>query len=605
MRFAGCLRWKAAPASRPLSTPRALLGAGTVDCTPAASARTSLAAWWPTTDARRRGVSAAGASVLFAGYLRDVPPPHEDEAAYVLDRYRADDWRWLRAANGVFAFAVVDEDADRCVLGVDRLGIRPLFYRRDARGVTFAGTLAGVLAGTGPHEPDDDTLQELMVLGFPLSARSVIRGVERVPPGTVLDIRGAVPTVTQYWSLAEVSERRESSPLEVVLDESRQRLRHALSRLLGRSTPATLCLLSSGYDSRRLLLEARALGAPLDVATSVWPYQGRPGTTIEPAVTRALCERLGLSRRLVALPGEGGVEPRRARAVRDALLDFQVFGRHHTWSIPLVAAIPPSTQRANLDGIAGDTFLNNPFYSLPRALWGRWRPDADVLDAIAPERAQADAPWRGRLSCSLSARLEAALTALPEGPRRLSFFYLLGRTRAMVALLPFGLLDLRVESFCPYLDHDVMDHALSLDPVLTGERRLQRLALDRHFPAFADIPSSHSPVAEVPRAYLHARRFRDPDHPGRLTVPDVARLVHGAVVGGPRPGHRDVAFAVLSALGLGELGGGWREPWIRDVLQAGRGLHLLRRGEESALVNARAEALGWLDRWSIRGDEPD
>ena len=77
------------------------------------------------------------------------------------------------------------------------------------------------------------------------------------------------------------------------------------------------------------------------------------------------------------------------------------------------------------------------------------------------------------------------------------------------------------------------------------------------------------------------------------------------MVGGPRPGHRDVAFAVLSALGLGELGGGWREPWIRDVLQAGRGLHLLRRGEESALVNARAEALGWLDRWSIRGDEPD
>lgn len=100
-------------------------------------------------------------------------------------------------------------------------------------------------------------------------------------------------------------------------------------------------------------------------------------------------------------------------------------------------------------------------------MWGRWRPDADVLDAIAPDRADADRPWRNLLSQSLSARIHAALTALPEGPNRLSFFYLLGRTRGMVALLPYGLLDLRVESFCPYLDSDVLDHALSLDPVLT------------------------------------------------------------------------------------------------------------------------------------------
>jgi hypothetical protein len=219
-------------------------------------------------------------------------------------------------------------------------------------------------------------------------------------------------------------------------------------------------------------------------------------------------------------------------------------------------------------------------------------------------RSRRDEPWRGLLSRSLSARIEAALIALPEGPNRLSFFYLLGRTRAMVALLPYGLLDLRLESFCPYLDHDVMDHALSVDPVLKGDRRLQQLSLERHFPAFADIPSSHSPASEVPSMYLDEMTFRDPDRPGRLTVRDVTRLACGVVQGGPQPEGRDVAFAVLSALGVAGLSGRSREPRIRRLLQAARAVTLLRHGDEAALVRTRGTALAWLERWGSIRDGP-
>jgi hypothetical protein len=323
-------------------------------------------------------------------------------------------------------------------------------------------------------------------------------------------------------------------------------------------------------------------------------------------VTGEVCRRLGLARRLVPFPGtEATVELRRARRARDVLLDFQVYGRHHVWAVPLAAALPPSDRQANLDGLAGDTFFNNPFYALPRPLWGRWRPEAEVLDAIAPGRREADRPWGGLLSRSLSARLEAALRGLPEGPSRLSFFYLLGRTRAMVALLPYGLLDLRLESVCPYLDHDVMDHALALDPVFRGERRLQGLALQRHFPAFADIPSSHSPVAEVPAEYLAAMPPVDPERPGRLTSGDVARLAGVACRQGPRVAGRDVAYAALSALGLGALGGGWREPRVRDLLQVGQALALCRRRGAAGGKHGHAEALAWLEGWRRVGQGPE
>jgi hypothetical protein len=293
--------------------------------------------------------------------------------------------------------------------------------------------------------------------------------------------------------------------------------------------------------------------------------------------------------------------------VRDVLLDFQVYGRDHIWAVPLVGSLGTLDPHLNLDGICGDTFFNNPFYSLPRAVWGRWRPERQVLDAIASDREGEDRRWRGLISCSLSSRIEAALAALPDGPNRLSFFYLLGRTRAIVALLPYGLLDERVESFCPYLDHDVMEHALAFDPVRKGEARLQALALRRHHPRFDDIPSSHSPASEVPRGYLTPLRHTDPIWLGRFTPGEVRALLPPWRRGTRLPPieGRALAFAGLSMLGLARVGGRWREPQLRDRLQALRALALLGEGDIRPLVRARAQAVDRLARWGRAAAQAD
>ena len=276
---------------------------------------------------RRHTAGASGIAVVFAGYLQELPASYEGEAAYVLDRYRAGDTDWLRSANGVFAFAIVDEEADRCLLGVDRLGIRPLYYSYDVEGVTFSGTMAAAVPwARGRLEADYDTLQELMVLGFPLTDRTFLRGVARVAAGTVVEVRNAGRHINRYWSLEQLPSSR-PQPVESFVDESQERLRRALSRLLARAPRRLLCLLSSGYDSRRLLLEASAMGGELVAATAIWPYPGIAGVTIEPGVTAELCRRLGVAHRVVAAPSPGGaVEPRSARFVRDLLLDFQVYG---------------------------------------------------------------------------------------------------------------------------------------------------------------------------------------------------------------------------------------------------------------------------------------
>jgi asparagine synthetase B (glutamine-hydrolysing) len=593
VRFCGNYSWKHAVRPPILAPSHTLLGANALEWSPPGGERMRLGLWSPGGEAPepRHVASVAGITVVFAGYLRDLSAGYPGEAAYVLDRYRAGDHAWINSANGVFAFAVVDEDADRCLLGADRLGMRPLYYSHDDQGVTFSGTMAAAIPwGRTRPQPDYDTLQELMVLGFPLTNRTFLRGVERIAPGTVVDVRSARRQIHRYWSLDRLPRIR-SQALESFVDESQRHLRHALTRLLERAPTPTLCLLSSGYDSRRLLLEASAIGGRLDAVTAVWPYPAKSGFTIDPGVTSELCRRLGVPHRIVAAPADAR-QLRSARGVRDLLLDFQVFGRDHIWAVPLIGSLQSSDPRVNLDGLCGDTFFNNPFYSLPRSVWGRWRPDREVLDAIAPTRDLEDARWRALTSSSLANRIEGALDALPEDANRLSFFYLLGRTRAVVSLLPYGMLDERVESLCPYLDNDVMEHALSLDPISKGEGRLQGVALRRHFSAFADIPSSHSPASEVPAAYLAPHLHADPIRLGRFTSRDVRDLLlpwrSGARLCSVDP--RDLIFATLSMIGVDHLGGSWREPRLRDRLQALRAFDLLRGGDVRRVVAARALA---------------
>jgi hypothetical protein len=399
----------------------------------------------------------------------------------------------------------------------------------------------------------------------------------------------------RYWSLEDLPAITASDP-DRFLDESRERLRYALARLLERSRGDALCLLSTGYDSRRLLLEAHALGARLDTVTAAWEYPGRSGTSLEPVVVRELCRRLAVPNRLVTLPGSGASRVLAGdRRARDVLLAYQVKGRDHIWALPVLASLAADTARPNLDGIAGDTLFNNPFYFLRRSVWGRWRPEREVLEAIVPEHERLDRWWAGLISRPLAARVRSALEALPPGPYRLSHFYLLGRTGRVVALLPFGLLDLRVESLCPYLDRDVMEHAHTLDPLLKAELRLQKRALDRHHPRVRDLPSSHSPPADVPAAYLTPMDIADPGAAGRLTVEEVWHLLHRAGVAPRRPRmeRNDLAFVVTNALGLRLKTGAWREVRIRDLLHGARTIDAMG-WTAGRWMRARVKALDWL-----------
>lgn len=94
--------------------------------------------------------------------------------------------RWgaeaLSRFNGMFALAWWDAEARALLLARDPLGIKPLYYSSNARGVEFASELKAMdAARTAPI--DDDLLRLHLALGFLPSPHTLRRGVSKLKPG--------------------------------------------------------------------------------------------------------------------------------------------------------------------------------------------------------------------------------------------------------------------------------------------------------------------------------------------------------------------------------------------------------------------------------------
>ena len=160
--------------------------------------------------------------------------------------------RFVDRLFGMFAFAIVERDSGRVLLGRDRLGIKPLYVTEDAHRVRFASSLPALVAGGGV-----DTRIDPVALHLYLTFHSVVpppltilRGVSKIPPATLVAIEpDGRRTTTTYWApdFSRRDDRQDWSEKDwedAVLDS----LRVAVDRRMVADVPVG-CLLSGGVDS--------------------------------------------------------------------------------------------------------------------------------------------------------------------------------------------------------------------------------------------------------------------------------------------------------------------------------------------------------------------
>ncbi|WIB76133.1 N-acetylglutaminylglutamine amidotransferase [Curtobacterium sp. MCPF17_002] len=156
---------------------------------------------------------------------------------------------------GMFAVVLVDRTGERVVLARDRLGIKPLYLSPVDGGVRIASTLPALLAAGGV-----DTALDPVALHHYFSwhsivpaPRTILRGVQKLPAGTVRVIDRSGTTDRVYWSPTyERDERHADWDARDWEDAIEDALRVAVRRRLVADVPVGV-LLSGGLDSSLLV----------------------------------------------------------------------------------------------------------------------------------------------------------------------------------------------------------------------------------------------------------------------------------------------------------------------------------------------------------------
>jgi asparagine synthase (glutamine-hydrolysing) len=163
--------------------------------------------------------------------------------------------------NGEFAFVLYDERRGTCLLGRDRLGIRPLFYARHRGRVYFASEIKALLAIPG-FSPGVNAaaLDEYLSLRYSSGEESIFHGVYRLPPGATIRLDLPDDPPRSFWHFG-------TRPAQIPLTEATERLDELIAesvRLRLMSDVPLGMYLSGGVDSSLILaLMARELASPV------------------------------------------------------------------------------------------------------------------------------------------------------------------------------------------------------------------------------------------------------------------------------------------------------------------------------------------------------
>jgi len=180
----------------------------------------------------------------------------------------------LTRLNGMFAFGLWDAREQKLLLGRDRFGVKPLYYRLGADGFAFASEPKALLR----LYPESRRIDEQTLLAFLAhndlyaSGRSFYEGIRVLPPAhwAVYDISTGELQLERYWDYPAVWSGSEFPlPPDVASEQFAELFEDAVRIRLRSDVPVGLTL-SGGLDSTAVLAAAKRADYPLRCFTSVY-----------------------------------------------------------------------------------------------------------------------------------------------------------------------------------------------------------------------------------------------------------------------------------------------------------------------------------------------
>ena len=154
---------------------------------------------------------------------------------------------FVQRLRGMFAIAIWDRAQRRLVLARDRLGKKPLYWHLDGDRLSFGSELKALLVCPSvERQVDDVSLALYLQYQYVPAPRTILSGVNKLPPASVLVWNGDAPRVDRYWTPSY--EPKSTGSEDDDLDRCASLLRDSV-RLRLRSDVPVGVFLSGGMDS--------------------------------------------------------------------------------------------------------------------------------------------------------------------------------------------------------------------------------------------------------------------------------------------------------------------------------------------------------------------
>src|SRR5580700_2038600 len=165
--------------------------------------------------------------------------------------------------RGMFSLAIYDRTKRKLVLARDRLGKKPLHYALRKDKLYFGSEIKSILA-VAPElaEVNAQGLLEYLYYGYVPDPITAFTGIQKLPPGHLLEFENGKIQIRQYWDLPKYNTHAPKSE-EECLEELEHRLLEATRIRLISDVPLG-AFLSGGTDSSTIVaLMARASSGPV------------------------------------------------------------------------------------------------------------------------------------------------------------------------------------------------------------------------------------------------------------------------------------------------------------------------------------------------------
>lgn len=207
--------------------------------------------------------------------------------------------------RGDFAFAMYERSIDRMTLVRDRFGVKPLFWTMTPEGLVFGSEIKVLFAHPAVQRriSSEGLYHQLMQLMVP--GTTAFEGIHAVLPGqmVIVDRReGRLHVRTQmYWDLnfPHLEERHSPREDEYYIEELRRYFINAIQLKLEADVPVA-CYLSGGIDSCSILgIAAACRQAPIKTFTIGFDDQDYDET----AIAREMAQAVGADQDVIAIQG--------------------------------------------------------------------------------------------------------------------------------------------------------------------------------------------------------------------------------------------------------------------------------------------------------------